>query len=176
MTAGTTVVVGAAHGIGAAIARRVAQEPWTTRLVLAGLSDGPMRDLAATLQRDDLPVEVVHVDLADEASIAALVAASQQAERVAISAGIYNSAAALDTTREQIESVLAVNLFGVFFTAQGYAREMVKRRSGSIVAIGSISGRFPAWGRWPTALPRRGCGRPCASWRWKRCPVVCASM
>jgi len=49
-------------------------------------------------------------------------------------------AAALDTTRAEIESGLAVNLFGVFFTAQGYAREMVKRRSGSIVAIGPISG------------------------------------
>jgi len=156
MTAGTTVVVGAAHGIGAAIARRMAQEPWTSRLVLAGLSDGRMQELATALQRDDLPVDVVHVDLAEEASIAALVAASQQAERVAISAGIYSSAAALDTTRAEIESVLAVNLFGVFFTAQGYAREMVKRRSGSIVAIGSISGRFPRLGQVAYGVAKAG--------------------
>ena len=42
---------------------------------------------------------------------------------------------------------MAINLFGVFFTAQGYAREMVGRGSGSIVAIGSISGRFPRVGQ-----------------------------
>ena len=61
--------------------------------------------------------------------------------------GIYTSAPALETTREQIDSVMAVNLFIVFFTAQGYSREMVSPRSGSIVAIGSISGRFPRMGQ-----------------------------
>jgi hypothetical protein len=37
--------------------------------------------------RDDLPVEVVHVDLADQNSIAALVAATGEAERVALRLG-----------------------------------------------------------------------------------------
>ncbi len=147
MERGTTVVVGAAHGIGAAIARRVAREPWTGRLVLAGLSDERMAALAAELRRADLTVEAVHVDLADEASIAALVAASRDAERVAIASGIYLGGPALETTRAEMDQVFAVNLFGVFFTAQGYAREMVTRRSGSIVAIGSISGRFPRMGQ-----------------------------
>ena len=87
------------------------------------------------------------LDLADQSSIAALVAATGEAERVAIAAGIYTSAPALETTREQIDSVMAINLFGVFFTAQGYSREMISRRSGSIVAIGSISGRFPRMGQ-----------------------------
>ena len=42
MASGTTVVVGAAHGIGAAIARRVARESWTSKLIIAGISDEPM--------------------------------------------------------------------------------------------------------------------------------------
>ena len=147
MDRGTTVVVGAAHGIGAAIARRVAREPWTDRLVLGGISDARMEALAAELRRDDLRVDVVHVDVADEASIAGLVAASREAERVAIASGIYLGGPALETTREEIDRVFAVNLFGIFFTAQAYAREMVTRRSGAIVAIGSISGRFPRKGQ-----------------------------
>jgi 2,3-dihydro-2,3-dihydroxybenzoate dehydrogenase len=147
MAPGTTVVVGAAHGIGAAIARRIAREAWTNRLVIAGISDASMDALANELRRDDLPVDVVHVDLTDQTSIATLVAATAEAERVAIAAGIYTSAPALETTREQIDNVMAINLFGVFFTAQGYAREMVGRGSGSIVAIGSISGRFPRVGQ-----------------------------
>jgi len=75
MAPGTTVVVGAAHGIGAAIARRVAGEVWTDRLVIAGISDAPMDALANELRRDDLQVDVVPVDLADQTSIATLVAA-----------------------------------------------------------------------------------------------------
>ena len=47
MESGTTVVVGAAHGIGAAIAHRVARELWTTRLVLAGISNAQMDLLQA---------------------------------------------------------------------------------------------------------------------------------
>jgi len=147
MTAGTTVVVGAAHGIGAEIARRVAHEPWTNRLVIAGVSDDRMETLANELRRDDLQVDAVHVELGDEASIAALVAASMEAERVAISSGIFLSSPALETTREEIERVFAINIIGVFITAQHYARAMVGRRSGSIVAIGSISGRFPRMGQ-----------------------------
>ena len=147
MTAGTTVVVGAAHGIGAEIARRLACEPWTNRLVIAGISDDRMETLASELRHDGLQVDVVHVDLGDEASIAELVAATLEAERVAISSGIYLSSPALETTREEIERVIAINVLGVFFTAQHYARAMVGRRSGSIVAIGSISGRFPRLGQ-----------------------------
>ena len=65
----------------------------------------------------------------------------------AIASGIYTGGSALETTRAEMDRIFAVNLFGVFFTAQGYAREMVTRRSGSIVAIGSISGRFPRMGQ-----------------------------
>jgi len=75
MAPGTTVVVGAAHGIDAAIARRVAGEAWTDRLVIAGISESPMDALANELRRDDRKVGVVPVDLADQTSIAALVAA-----------------------------------------------------------------------------------------------------
>ncbi|WP_341879746.1 SDR family oxidoreductase [Synechococcus sp. UW140] len=147
MESGTTVVVGAAHGIGAAIAHRVARELWTTRLVLAGISNAQMDSLASTLRSDRLQVDVLHVDLADECSIAALVEKSNEAERVAIASGIYISSSALTTSRAEIDSVLAINLYGVFFTAQHYARAMISRKSGSIVAIGSISGRFPRLGQ-----------------------------
>lgn len=147
ITTGTTVLVGAAHGIGAQIARRVASESWTDRLVIAGISDDRLETLAAELRRDDLQVDAVHVDLRDESSIAELVMASREAERVAIAAGVYLSSPALETTREEIKRILAINLVGVFFTAQHYARAMVARGSGSIVAIGSISGRFPRMGQ-----------------------------
>ncbi len=86
MAPGTTVVVGAAHGIGAAIARRLAGEAWTDRRVIAGISDEPMDALANELRRDDLQVDVVQVGLADQTSIAALVVATAEAEQVAAAA------------------------------------------------------------------------------------------
>ena len=49
----------------------------------------------------------------------------------------------LEVTRADLERILSVNTFGTFMVAQGYAREMVERGEGSIVAIGSIAARMP---------------------------------
>jgi NAD(P)-dependent dehydrogenase (short-subunit alcohol dehydrogenase family) len=41
--------------------------------------------------------------------------------------------------------VFAINLKGVWHCAQFAARDMIKRRSGRIINIASIAGRFPVW-------------------------------
>ena len=144
---------------------------WTTRLVLAGISNAEMDSLASTLRSDRLQVDVLRVDLADECSIAALVEKSNEAERVAIASGIYISSSALTTSRAEIDSVLAINLYGVFFTAQHYARAMISRKSGSIVAIGSISGRFPRLGQVAYGAAKLACAKLCGCLPWKQFPM-----
>lgn len=139
----TTVVVGAAQGIGEAVARRLAREPWTERLVVADIAEAPLAALAADLRAAGHRVDAVRVDITDDASIAALVAASREAERVAVVAGIFHAVPSLETTRADFDRILGVNLMGNFFVAQAYAREMVARRSGSIVGVASIAARFP---------------------------------
>ncbi len=140
---GTTVVVGAAQGIGEAIARRLAREPWTERLVIADIRGELVEALAADLRAQGHTVDAFEVDVTDDASIAALVAASREAERVAVVAGIFMAAPSLETTRDDFARILGVNLVGNFLVAQAYAREMVPRGHGAIVGVASIASRIP---------------------------------
>jgi 3-oxoacyl-[acyl-carrier protein] reductase len=56
-------------------------------------------------------------------------------------AGIALHKLALDTSLEDWERVLRINLTGSFLTAQAAARHMVKQGGGRIIQIGSISGQ-----------------------------------
>jgi 2,3-dihydro-2,3-dihydroxybenzoate dehydrogenase len=139
----TTVVVGAAQGIGAELARRLASDPWTRRLVLADLVLDGCEELARELDGEGCEVSAQAVDVTDADQVDALLETTSDAERVAIAAGIFAPAAALEVEREQFSRILDVNLAGVFFVAQAYARAMAERGSGSIVGVASIAARMP---------------------------------
>src|SRR4029077_17224900 len=85
----TTVVVGAARGIGEAVARRLATEPWAGKVVLADLLLDETAAVAADLAAAGHDVEALPVDLRDDESIAELVARTREADRVALVAGIF---------------------------------------------------------------------------------------
>lgn len=140
---GPAVVVGAAQGIGVAIARRLATEDWVTRLVLADIKAESCRELAAELESEGIETEAVTVDVADQDQVDALVAACPGAERVAIAAGIFTPAPALEVEAGEFARIVGVNLLGVYAVAQGFARAMVERGSGSIVGVASIAARMP---------------------------------
>ena len=140
--AGTTVVVGAAQGIGAEIARRLATEPWTSRLVLADIKLDGAAELADELGAT-VDAEAVAVDITDDAQIAELVATSSDAKRLVIAAGLFAPAPALEVAREEFSRILRVNTEGVFFVAQAFAKEMAERGRGSIVGVASIAARMP---------------------------------
>jgi 2,3-dihydro-2,3-dihydroxybenzoate dehydrogenase len=141
-TAGTTVVVGAAQGIGEGIARRLAREPWTERLVVADTKLDGIRALADELG-GEAEVEPHEIDITDTAQVDELAAATAEAERVAIAAGIFAPAAALEVERDEFARIFSVNTHGVFFVAQAYARLMAGRGHGAIVGVASIAARMP---------------------------------
>jgi 2,3-dihydro-2,3-dihydroxybenzoate dehydrogenase len=141
--AGTTVVVGAAQGIGAGIARRLAAEAWTMKLVLADIKVDGVRELAAELAGGDAEVEAMAVDITDASAVDELVAATAEAERVVIAAGLFAPAPALEVEREEFARIFKVNTEGVFFVAQAYARAMAERGQGAIVGVASIAARMP---------------------------------
>ena len=143
LVAGTTVVVGSAQGIGEAVARRLARADWAGSLVLADLDFKGAEAVAADLRNAGFEARAAPVDLRLPESVDALVAAAPGADRVAIVAGIFAAAPSLDVDRAEFERVLSVNLVGVYFVAQAFAKEMVKRGAGSICAVGSIAARMP---------------------------------
>jgi len=141
--AGTTVVVGAAQGIGAEVARRLARAAWTERIVLADIDGTAVDALVAELGREGIEVAGLRADITDPAAVEELVAASADAARVAIVAGTFTPAPALEVERDQFRRIVDVNLHGVFFVAQAYAREMVARDGGAIAGVASIAARMP---------------------------------
>jgi 2,3-dihydro-2,3-dihydroxybenzoate dehydrogenase len=138
-----TVIIGAARGIGRAIAEDCARSDPKQQLVVADIDAGGVQGLAAELVRDGLDATAVTVDLADEASVSALVEATGDADRVAIAVGIFRASSALVTPVSEFEEVLRVNTLGCFHAAQLYSRRMVETGGGAIVAVASIAARMP---------------------------------
>lgn len=139
----TTVIVGSAQGIGEAVARRLATEDWSGPLLLGDVDLDRAEAVAADLRRGGAEARAAAIDLRSPESINAFVAAAPDAERVAIVAGVFAAASSLEVDRAEFDRILDVNLVGVFFVAQGFARHMVERRSGAICAVGSIAARMP---------------------------------
>jgi 2,3-dihydro-2,3-dihydroxybenzoate dehydrogenase len=139
----TTVVVGAAQGIGAAIARELAARSETGRLVLADIQEGPVQDLAADLRSHGHDVDAVRTDITDPASVEALVASSEGATRLALVAGVFQAKPSLEVDRDDFIRIFDVNLIGIYLVAQAFARSMGEGDGGSICAIGSIAARMP---------------------------------
>lgn len=131
------IVTGAAQGIGAACARRFAQDG--AKVVICDLNDAPGRELAT-----QLGALYVHCDVGDRAQVDALVAQTiathGRIDVLVNNAGIFKAADFLDVTEDDFDAVLRVNLKGAFLVGQAVAREMAKARRGSIVNMSSVNG------------------------------------
>ncbi len=131
------LITGAAQGIGAACARRMAREGM--QLVLADVNTTLGSALA-----DELGSRFVPCDVGDAQQVQALVADALKTfgrlDVLVNNAGIFRSSNFLDTTEEDFDAVLRVNLKGAFLVGQAAARVMARQGSGSIVNMGSVNG------------------------------------
>ena len=138
-------ITGAARGIGAAIARAMAAEG--ARLVLADLDGLAVQAFAATLPHAcALRADVSST--ADAEAIAQLaIDAYGRLDILVNNAGIGISKPFMDTTPEDVQRAMGVNLVGSMLCAQAALRRMVPAGYGRIVNISSISGQRGNAGR-----------------------------
>ncbi len=127
----SVVVTGASSGIGEAIARRFVAEG---ALVVAGCRSEPsMADVAW-----------VPTDVADPTAVDALVAAAVDLhgglDVLVANAGVQVEKTVADTTDDEFDLVMDVNVRGVFHCCRAAVRHMRDHGGGSIVAIGSVAG------------------------------------
>ena len=143
------VVTGAGSGIGRGIAEALAAEG--AKLVIADQNgDGAARTVAGIEAAGGAARPVVmdvSVPADAERLVAETLAAFGRLDVLVNNAGIGGMAGFLETTPEQFERTLEVNVTGTFLCSQAAAREMVARGSGRIVNIASISGQRAGWNR-----------------------------
>jgi NAD(P)-dependent dehydrogenase (short-subunit alcohol dehydrogenase family) len=155
----TALVTGASQGLGKVIATRFAREG--ARVVLAARSRERLEETAAEIEAAGGATLVVPTDLAQPADIDAL-AQRIEAEVGALDAIVANSGIAGPTselwkiTPEEWDETLRVNLTGTFLLCRALLPPMIERGRGSIVVIGSTTGKRPMYGRSPYAATKLG--------------------
>ncbi len=139
----SALVTGASRGIGAACAATLARAGFDVAIGYLRDADGAART-AAAVEAAGARALVCQVDVADEASAIAFVAAAEDGlgdlDAVILNAGITRDGLALRMSAEDWGAVLRTNLDGAFFTARAALRGLLKRRAGSIVAVSSVVG------------------------------------
>jgi NAD(P)-dependent dehydrogenase (short-subunit alcohol dehydrogenase family) len=151
------VVTGAGTGIGREIALRMADEG--ADLVLTGRSEGAMQEVAELVRGAGRRALVVPMDLRDADSIeAAARAAEAEFGRVDVlvnNSGVGGPSKPMwELSAEEWEDTFRVNVTGTFLVCKAFLPGMVARKSGSVVVIGSITGKRPLVNRTPYAASK----------------------
>jgi NAD(P)-dependent dehydrogenase (short-subunit alcohol dehydrogenase family) len=139
----SAVVTGGGRGIGLACAHALAEAG--ARVVIADVDETVARQGKGELAAAGHAAEAIRLDVTDPDAVRAT-AGSLNARFGAIdilvnNAGIARSGtAAEDVADEHWLDVLNVNLNGTFWCARSFGAQMLERRRGAIVNIGSMSG------------------------------------
>ena len=135
------LVTGAARGIGLAVAKRFLAEGW--RVALLDIERELLHGAIAALPNSETTI-ALHCDVSDPGAVAAAMAtvATQfgRLDALVNNAGIAVFAPLLETSDDDWNRVLAVNLSGPFLCAKAAAPLMRENGGGAIVNITSISG------------------------------------
>jgi 2-hydroxycyclohexanecarboxyl-CoA dehydrogenase len=133
------LVTGAAHGIGAAIARRLAQEG-------AEVVIGDVDESAAQRTAEPINAHSVRLDVADSGMVDAVLAGLDPVEVLVNNAGTDDFGWFTDMTPERWRRLLAVNLEGVFACTRAVLPAMQRAGYGRIVVVTSEAGRIGSKG------------------------------
>jgi short-subunit dehydrogenase len=128
------LLTGATGGLGQAIARGLQAKG--AELVLTGRRVEVLDPLAA-----ELGATAYAADLGNLADVERLVEQAGRIDVLVLNAALPGSGAVLDYTPDQIQSAVAVNLLSPALMARRFAAEMLERKHGHIVFIGSLSGK-----------------------------------
>jgi 2,3-dihydro-2,3-dihydroxybenzoate dehydrogenase len=133
------LVTGAAGGIGAAVARLLAEEG--ARVVATDLPGAALDALTVK------GVRVEPLDVADPAAVEALIARIEDEEGpidlAASVAGVLSTTLAAETTDAEWRRVFSVNADGVFHLGRAMARRMGPRGRGAFVTVASNAAGVP---------------------------------
>ncbi|MCP5397416.1 MAG: SDR family NAD(P)-dependent oxidoreductase [Sphingomonadaceae bacterium] len=135
-------ITGASSGIGAALARELAQRG--ARLILSGRNEAALAAVAA-----DCPEHLVlPFEVTDLAALPGLVEQAESwsggVDMLVNNAGISQRSLAKDTALEVYQRIVDIDLMAPIALTQALLPRMVGRQSGRMVFISSLAGKFGA--------------------------------
>jgi len=133
----TVVVTGAAGGIGRALCRVLAGQGAT---IAAIDRSAAVVELAETLRADGIAATAAVADICDAAAIASAFAAFGDIHVLVNNAGLSRHPTIGKTDAAGWREDIDANLDGAFICAKAVLPQMVERRSGAIVNVGSVNG------------------------------------
>ena len=133
------IVTGGGRGIGAATARRFAQDG--AAVVIADVDPGPTADVAADIEQGGGRALAIGTDVSQRSSVEALFGAAierfGQVDFLVTCAGILRFNLIQDITDDEWNAVIDTHLKGSFLCAQAAQKVMVPRAFGKIVFLSS---------------------------------------
>lgn len=144
------LVTGGSRGIGRGIALALAEAG--ASVAICYLHDGPdVEETLCALRGFDVQAEAFKADVSNEEQVDAMVEAGTKMlgglDIVVNNAGILDERPLVETTAEQFDRVIAVNLRGTFLVGRAAARVMAKRRTETPARIINIASDLGHLGR-----------------------------
>jgi 3-oxoacyl-[acyl-carrier protein] reductase len=139
----TALITGAGSGMGRAMARRFAAEG--AEVAATDIDEGSASATAAEIRDAGGEASAFAIDVADSGSVATAVeAALGELGRIDVlcsNAGILDDyATVLETSEDQWDRVLSINLKGMYLTSRALLPQMIESGGGVIVNTASIAG------------------------------------
>ncbi len=142
------IVTGGSRGIGKALAEGLAAHGADVCIVVQSTVERG-EALAKEIRASGRDAFVIKADVSNEADtirmVDEVVAKWGRIDILVNNAGIVLPAHAEDCSYETWRRTMAVNLDGVFLVSRAVGRQMIRQKSGSIINIGSMSGRIVNW-------------------------------
>lgn len=138
------LITGASRGIGFEIAKRLAQEGADLFLTARSMDD--LKKVQANLSQYKTKVEIGAADVSDQDSVQSMVESANAAlGRIDIlvnNAGITIVKPFLEYELADLDRIMKINVYGVFFTCQAVLKGMKKQGQGKIINIASTAGKW----------------------------------
>jgi glucose 1-dehydrogenase len=141
------LVTGSSRGIGRAIAERFAREGADVIINYFADPEGPQASITA-VQSAGRRAVALEADVGDVAAVGKLIDDAWEAlgglDVLVNNAGIEKRAPFCDVTEADFDTVLRVNLKGVFFATQAFVRRLrAESRGGKVINISSVHEELP---------------------------------
>jgi NAD(P)-dependent dehydrogenase (short-subunit alcohol dehydrogenase family) len=136
----SALVVGGSSGLGLGAAVALADAGAT--VTLAARDRARLVEVQALMNAQGWPTEVMELDITDTTKTAATIAALGPFDILVNSAGLARHTPAQETSAQDFDAVMDVNLKGAYFVTQAVAKGLIAvGRGGSLINISSQMGR-----------------------------------